>query len=261
MKPSERIAQLVLEHVYPDARIEFSVQQHSSQCDFAVTFSDGRAAAVEVTTSTDEQLEATAGDLRKHGRVIEAARCRYTWMVEPLPSARMNEIRRRIDDYLFRIEMEGFEQFFAPLSYRVPSVSRIYNDLKIEAASIVNRTPPGRILISDPSHEGGIIEAGHVQRAVETEANKPDNRHKLAAAAACSERHLFVYISARHFLPWVALVDNCTPELPPSLPHAITHAWAATEMPGNGITVRIAQPDTGWRNLGIISSLGRTSAR
>jgi hypothetical protein len=79
-----------------------------------------------------------------------------------------------------------------------------------------------------PSGEGGFALPKRVEQAIEAEMSKEDNRRKLAASGA-SERHLFVYVDSRNYMPWCALVNAQPPEQPPSLPEEITNVWAATE--------------------------------
>jgi hypothetical protein len=92
----------------------------------------------------------------------------------------------------------------------------------------------------------------NVTGAIEDEATKPDNRRKLAASG-CVERHLFVYIHAQKFLPWISLIESEPPCQPPALPPEITHIWAAADTySGNGFRVWRAD-QAHWEDFGTVA--------
>lgn len=186
-------------------------------------------AAVEVTASVDRELAQTLAainDKSKGGMLVPAQRCKLDWLVHPLPRARIDRLRENIDAYLSEVEAEGVGDFFSWVDAGTsPTVARIFHDLQVECAQVQGCNSPGRIFIAFPGG-GGSVNAIDVQRSVEVEAAKADNRKKLRASGF-DERYLFVYIEPTHYLPWKALVREQPPESAPTLPDEITHVWAA----------------------------------
>ena len=71
MDHAESIAQRLFEAVLIDARMEYCCDQSQGQHDFDLRYSDGRVAAVEVTSAANEQRERTNAaitDKRKGAR-------------------------------------------------------------------------------------------------------------------------------------------------------------------------------------------------
>lgn len=116
-------------------------------------------------------------------------------------------------------------------------------DLGIESGSVLKWNPPGRIGIAQPG-QGTYVSSEHVQRVVNEEARKDDNRRKLGAVRAC-QRHLFVFIDPNRLDAWQGLVDGAPPVEPPSLPPEITDVWAATAIARIFVVWRGDR--TGWR--------------
>lgn len=226
MKPSERIAKLVVEHAVAGSRMEFREAQQTQTHDFDLFLPDGRVAALEVTAAVDAEhlgAEASILDERKGGPFVARVRSKNDWYVNPVTGANINRVRQLIDEYLADVEAEGITQFFSEVD--APSsraVGRIWSDLGIEAGSVLQWKPSGRIGIGLPAG-GGWITPQHVQDAVRIEAFKIDNRSKLARAET-PDRHFFVYIDASHALAWMAMQDLRTGPLP-HLPPEITHVW------------------------------------
>jgi hypothetical protein len=255
MNHSEQIAKLLIEAMIVGARMQYRCDQSSSVHDFDLQYANGTVAAVEVTASVIEQMERTAAtisDERKGGPFVRAKKCRNGWWVHPLPGANINKIRTHVDEHLAAIEAEGRHQFFAYTDANTsPAVARILRELWIEAGDVMQWKPPNCIGIAFPG-QGGWVSAEHVQRAIEAEANKEDNRRKLAVAGM-DERHLFVYVDPQNYLPWVALVDEHPPQQGPSLPSEITYVWAATRTrSAEEFVVWKAERGKNWQYLGVI---------
>lgn len=255
MNHAEQVAQRIIEAVLIGAKMQYLQDQSTSVHDFDLHVG-GAVDAVEVTMATDQGLRrmiAQIMDARHGGQFIPTRLCRSDWLVHPLPRADIPSVRAKADEYLAAVEAEGIQQFFAPFDAEAhPSVDRIYSDLSIEAGGVLKWSPPGRIGISRPGG-GGIVSSEHLQRAVESEAMKDDNRRKLRNANA-RERHLFVYVDAHAFRPWIALIDQEPPPTPPSLPPEVDVVWAVTEAPGSGVQCVVWQGrrDGEWRSLGIV---------
>jgi hypothetical protein len=256
MNRSEEIAKIVIETLVEGSRMHYHDDQSRGHYDFDLEYPDGAVAAVEVTVSTNEQLEHTSAailDSRKGGTFVAAKKTRNGWWVHPMPGANINKIREQVDEYLAAIESEGLLRFFSYTdASSFPSVARILYDLRIEGGSVIKWKTPNCIRIGLPT-VGGLVSGERVQQAVEAEANKEDNRRKLGSCG-CDKRHLFVYIDHRNFLAWVALVDEQPPQLAPSLPIEITNIWVATHTrSANEIVVWKAERGEKWQNLGVLA--------
>ena len=221
--------------------------------DFDLKYPDGTVAAVEVTTSVTEKTmrqAAMISEKRKGGHFVCARKCRNGWWVHPLPGANTNKIRSCVDEYLAAIEAEGRHRFSAWAdANRSTAVARILRDLWIQAGDVMQWKTPNCIGIAFPS-QGGCVSAEHVQRAIEAAAD--DNRQKLAIAEV-DERHLFVYIDPRNYLPWKVLVQEHPPQQGPSLPSEITYVWAVTQTcSADKFVVWKAERGKSWQSLGVV---------
>lgn len=255
MDQSERIARLLLERVLRGALSHYVQDQSAGQHDFDLEYPDGRTAAVEVTTSTDQdyrRIEAAMTDARKGGMEISATLCQKRWVIHPFKHARINTIRDRADALLAPIEDSGVE-FFTSLSDAAdsPHIARILTELHVEGGFVIDAKGPGAIFLSYPT-QGGFLAQSDVTHAVEREALKPDNRRKLRQSGA-SERHLFVHVDHRNMEAWTALND-LPPNGGPELPDEITHVWAAASMrePAR-YTLWASSAGSDWRSLGPIT--------
>ena len=255
MNHSEKIAKILIEVIIVGGNMQYRPDQSSSVPDFDLKYADGTVAAVEVTASESAEIRRTTAaisDEKKGGPFVRAKKCRNGWWVHPLGDANINKIRTHVDEYLAEIEAEGRRRFFAYTdAVTSPAVRRIFHELRIEAGDVVQWKIPNCIGIAFPG-QGGRVSVEYVQQAIEAEAHKEDNRRKLAVADV-DERHLFVYIDPRHYLPWKALVDEHPPKQGPSLLSEITHIWAATETRSpDEFVVWKAERGKNWENLGVI---------
>jgi len=256
MDRSEQVAKYVIETIHKGTRAEFRCQQSTGEYDFDLIYADGTKAAVEVTRSTDQDSLQTLTELGKQGCCVDAVACRHSWLVNALPEAWIKLVRANVDRYLSAIEAEGVSQFLADeFGCGSPSVSNIFQCLRIIEGSTLTLPSPARIWVTGPtlSVKGSIVKADDLQRAVEDEANKPDNRRKLGISS-CRERHLFVYVDSLNTEPWQALITGSIPKRGPTLPAEVTHVWAATDEAPNGIVVWTAEPSKGWQDRGVMSS-------
>lgn len=230
MNRSEQLAKALMEAILPGAEMRDRTDQGVGAHDFDLYRAGDLVAAVEVTASKDPAIEQTLAAINnesKGGQSVPAQRCKLDWWVHLRQRARIDRLRKNIDDYLSGVEAEGVGDFFSWVDAGTsPAVARIFRDLQVEGAQVVRWNPPGQICIALPS-SGGYVNALDVQRSVEAEAAKHDNRKKLRASGL-NERHLFVFIEPTHYLPWKALVSEQPPESAPALPDEITRVWAAT---------------------------------
>lgn len=258
MNRSEHIAKLLVEELVPGSEMRFQSDQTGGSCDFELLQHGNLLGVLEVTASVDAQLEETIAAItnkKKGGEFIPARHCRFDWWVHPLPTARINKLRSKLDEYLAAVESEGRTNFFSYTDAAgSDAVRRLLIDLGIEGASVVRWNPPGQIGISLPGG-GGRVDAEDAQRAVELEAAKTDNRAKLGKCPSL-ERHLFVYVDPMNYLPWVALVEEEPPTCAPSLPTEVTHIWAAAESrKPRCFTVWKAVRGSQWERMGPVGPL------
>jgi hypothetical protein len=200
--------------------------QSNGEHDFDLQHPDGHVSALEVTSSIDRTLEETHDAIiNKGGPAIEADVCKNSWHIFPSRNARINRLRKEIDNYLAAIELAGIEKFWGPTDCR-PSVEAIYADLGVVSGSVVSWIKPGHILMALPG-TCGAFGAISVIEAAEREAFKADNRKKLGAAAG-AERHLAIYVRAAS-RPWVGRLDFEPPPDVPHLPPEVTNIWVFSE--------------------------------
>jgi hypothetical protein len=225
MDHAETIAKRVLEVILPGASLEYQPAQSHGEYDFELRYHNGTIAAVEVTSSVDQIQAQTIAAIRskkKGGPVIQATKCKGSWMIFPAKDAKINEIRGRIDGYLSKLEQARIEKFSC-IRGGLQCVQDLCYDLKIVSGSVISTGASPKICIASPGGGGAVgpsiaIEAGR------KEAWKQDNREKLGAAKT-DERHLVVYIDIINGLPWVALTDSEPTSTLPNLPEEITCIW------------------------------------
>ena len=110
--------------------MEYRANQSPSVHDFDLPYPDGRTVAMEVTASVDqtgEETNAAILDKKKGGPAVKTKLCRKDWYIHPEPTASINKIRDKADEYLAAVESDGMERFFGPIDHcTYPSVQRIY---------------------------------------------------------------------------------------------------------------------------------------
>lgn len=225
MRPSERIARLVVEAAVPGATLEYRPEQSHGECDFILHFASGGQSPLEVTESVDQNQRLIYDKIlskKEGGQVIETKKCHSSWAIVPAKDARIAKIRAKADDYLSALEKEGIESFIC-WTATTQTVERVCRALLLENGRTISTTGPARIWIFLPG-EGGAVGPSLATAAAEKEAHKSDNRRKLGAANA-EQRHLVVYVDVTNGLPWVALTDFEPPSTLPKLPQEITHIW------------------------------------
>jgi len=255
MNHAEVVAQVVVEAVIQGSRMVYRSDQGESVHDFDLHYPDCRVAAVEVTASVDAvdaETHAAISSRRKGGPRVKAEFCRKAWRVRPGTGANINRIRSGVDSYLAAIEAAGIEHFFSASDCQTHSaVDRIYTDLQVSSGDVIDGVVPGYIGIALPIG-GGFIGSCLVSDAVEVEASKPDNRHKLSSARA-SEGHLFVFVDVLNHRVWTPLVDLPPPPEAPELPREVTHVWAVgPARSGDGYVVWRASAACDWYSLGSV---------
>jgi hypothetical protein len=257
MNHSEAVAQVVVESVIPGSRMVYHGEQSQGVHDFDLYYEDGRVAAVEVTESVSKaskETDAAIVNRRKGGQRIKATLCRKPWRIRPGTGANINRIRELVDRYLAEVESAGIDDFFSASDrHKSAAVDNIYKDLQVYSGDIMGWEAPGYITIGLPI-EGGTFGGSIVHDAVMTEALKPDNRRKLAAAGS-SERHLFVFVDVLNHRVWTSLVYSTPPSGATDLPEEITDAWALGQGESeNQYVVWRARRGSAWYRLGPVTA-------
>jgi len=229
----EKLAKLAIERALPGSELLYREHQSHGEYDFELRHND-IVAAVEVTAAVNQALEEVSAAIRNRrrgGNVFAAAQCRQSWMIFPVPSARINNIRAQADSYLAEIEAAGITRFRWPRDDH-PGVARIFHDLGVVSGSVLNLNDERPwIRISAPT-TGSAYGAPLVKAALEREAAKKDNRAKLGASAK-AQRHLAVHVPIQNGGVWCALVDFGPPSALPDLPAEITDIWVySPQWPG-----------------------------
>ena len=230
MNRAENAAKIIVEALINGATMHFHTKQSSGECDFTLEYSEGMKVPLEVTSATNQRATGTQAAIKNSkygGPFISRGNCAHDWAVHPLPSAKINDIRKHAACYLVKIEAEGREEFNAYTdATESQAVEAIFQKLKIGYGKVTSWRPPGRIGIMFPI-DGGLVDPMLVNKAVETEATKEDNKRKLNIVAG-SEKHLFVYFdSTSEHVVWAAARDEAPPLVGPQLPPEMTHVWMA----------------------------------
>ena len=249
MNHAEAVAKRALEAILP-ATMEYQPEQSHGEYDFELRYHNGATGAVEVTAAMDQTQAQTSAAIRckkNGGSVIQPRRCAKSWMIFPTMGASIRKIREAADEYLFRLEQEGIENFSC-VRGGPRSVYDVCRDLSLTSGSVIRTVESAKILIAHPIGGGAVgprlaIEAG------EREAWKKDNRRKLRAAKT-AEHHFVVYIDTANGLPWIALTDFEPPSVLPNLPEEITSMWLVGHgNKANEFVVWCANSKQPWRSL------------
>jgi len=256
MNQTEIIAKSVVEAAIPGSRMVYHFNQSESIPDFDLHYPDGSIASLEVTAAVDVvdmETQAAISSRRKGGPRVKAELCRKAWRVRPASGANINEIRANVDQYLAAIESSGFEHFSAlGIGHEYPAIARISTELRVSSGDVLDGWDPGYISIALPIG-GGFVDRSLVSDAVEFEAFKLDNCHKLSAAGT-TERHLFVFIDVLNHRVWTPLVDLAPPAEMPDLPTELTHVWAVgPSRSRDNYVVWRAGGGSNWASLGSIA--------
>ena len=239
----ENLAQHIVETAIPGTKLRFNHDQSNSIADFAITRNHEEIGALEVTRSTVAESEELRSLIRKT-RFLERKHCRSDWMVQLGDRARINHVRKNVDNYLSKIELLNIDEFCSEISHRIEPIRKIWMELHVDAGWRTKLKQPGIGIYPPPS--GGYADPETVCLAVQMEANKPDNLHKLRESVG-SERHLFVFIDGLQGPAYVSIRDKELPQSIPRLPPDITHVWAAAE---EGHLLYVWRADhKGWQDL------------
>lgn len=249
MNRSEKIAQNLITQVLPGAQVIYMEEQSNSVHDLDITLKSGQRIGVEVTQSISPQVRDTEAALRKHDYFVDTQRCQQSWLVEVAAGAKIKKVRSLVDSYLANIEAEGLSSFlFETDAQQIPAVMKIFEDLRVESGSVTT-WKTGKAIGLTGVGVGTVVDANNVNAAVEAEAHKPDNMHKLRSLQS-GERHLFVYIDRSSYDAWAPLNQSEPPTATPALPPEVDSVWVAARLAGSN-TYRVWKSDRGqpWSDL------------
>ena len=234
MDHAEAVAKCLLEEILPGSRMEYHPCQSHGEHDFDLYHPDGRVSVVEATSLFDKTLQGTWFEIlnkKKGGPTIKTRLCKKSWHISVSPNARIDQVRKYVDEGLAAVERAGITKFHAPTDCD-SNVQALYASLKVVSGSALpDWTKPACILLGLPGPSGTVIASAAIG-AAEREAFKRDNRRKLGARME-GERHLTVY-SPANSLAAFALMDLEPPPNRANLPPEISNIWIFTE----GVTAR-----------------------
>lgn len=223
MNLSESVAKCFFEAAYPGSRMDHNTVQSHGEHDFNLHFSDGTIAALEVTACVNATEASTIAAIKKgSGGTVPATKCKQSWVVFVASGASIKTVRSNIDEYLSRLESAGVSRFYL-YDVRHPFVQDLVRDLGVISAGVISNGSAPTIKIT-LSARGGAVGAISAVEVGENEAQKADNRRKLAAAGT-EERVLAVYIDPQSGGPWLALTEFRPPSTSANLPLEVTSLW------------------------------------
>lgn len=255
MNKAEKVAIGVVQTVIRGAKMVFHDEGMTGAYDFDLVLPTGDCYPLEVTSVTDKRARATTAailDKRKGAQCVQGRDCKCSWYVQPVATAKINDIRERVDQYLAALEEEGIERFFSPFEVQSAAIKAIYHDLGVAAAWRIKVQQPPQIRIGLPNKEAMLGDGTPATEAALVEAWKKDNRSKLAQVTA-SRLHLFVYIDHSSFAAWFAMNHFEAPHSIALLPPEITDIWVVAQRQFPDIfIVWKSKAQNPWENKGSI---------
>lgn len=251
MRSEEAVAKRVLEKIFPGAEMKFQPEQSNGEYDFDLSFSDGKVAAVEVTSSRNQTLTQMSAEIfgkKKGGPTIPAIKCVKSRSIYPAIKPDIPEIRKKVDRYLAEVEAAGIECFDLDDLWKstCPAcVTNICNDLKLTMGMVIDSSGAPQIRIN------GVVSGEAVDATSATEAGEREieaNKDKLGRAKKF-EHHLFVYIDQLNGGPFTGLTSFEPPNVLPNLAPEITHIWLATEIQKDQFVLWGASSMEAWKRF------------
>ena len=239
----EQLAKRIVELVEPSLKLQHNSDQSSSIADFAIYQHDKEVGVLEVTRATNQNKEQIFNRLQSQS-VLPREHCHNDWLIVINASKviRHKEILKKADFYLHELEKCRITNFIYPMQRNIPYVAKIHDELNVDRGFHIDARTPSIALITGQIYKN----SGGVNEAVEVEANKSDNLHKLDRPELLL-RHIFVFVDVFRGPSYFNMLKAQTPQYPPSLPGIITHAWSVARQGHNLYVWRTDR--TRWYNL------------
>jgi hypothetical protein len=253
----ERVVAALVEAILPGARMRAVEIQSNREWDFNLEH-NGNCFPFEVsrfTSASRHQLYNAILGREGDQSLFPRRDSHLGWWIFPSHIANVRRIRDQADDMLTAVDRDGLETFDINGEGRdLPSVKRLWDELRIQHGTRMQWTPPGQIGIALPG-ESAMLSADHVRSAVELVANKEDIRIKLGASVA-PERHLGVHIDDFGYPAQASMTRGLIPTNAPALPPEVTHIWVSTYIGRDrDYLVWCFDRERGWRDLGVHSAV------
>jgi hypothetical protein len=216
----------------------------SMMYDLKLRWPDGHVDAMEVTIAIDDDLLRLDLRLVRHGSVIPARESTRNWTLGLASGTiEVRAVRGTVDHLLSLVERAGVTRFIGRDEYESVAAVRALRRLGVAHGFSFNaRSEPPKINIVGPAPARHFIQPESINKVFEEHARR--NEKKLALSG-CGERHLFVLFDFTSPEGWNAFMEQRKPpELPPSLPEAITTVWAAWP---SGRTLPVGSSPVVWR--------------
>ena len=257
MRPNERAAQSLLERALPGARAEWVASQSNGEWDFDLHVAQA-VYPVEVTRATSQAAEELTATLVGKGGTkgnVPRVRASGCWSVTVSRLAKINTVRRRLDELLAQLEVTGLTQFSVQDGAAAPEVQALWTETRVTDGF---RHPEGELVAHHLMFpiDSAMLSSDQVVAAVEREAKKDDNRNKLGRSASL-QRHLFVHIAYDCYPAFEAMGKCGLPYSSVRLPSEVTQIWAARSMGGASYLLWSYDQSRGWQSYGVIG-IGRS---
>ena len=206
--------------------------------------------ALEVTEATVATLRSAnaARDKKLSSGTVPAPALRRKWHLIPTEQTRFDELDNAIPLLVqieSKIQADGLDSWTEH-----PEAQRLMTDFHLAYARpwgetsdpmlVVGRAADLTVWVENPGDPGYWV-----QQVVRDEADKDDNKRKLAASGA-AERHLFVWVDVDYYLPWQDLDKELLPLSVPALPNEVTTVWVAASAAGGRCVVWRVRPPDPW---------------
>jgi hypothetical protein len=244
----EDAARQLLERVLIDARVvQRDLNSGVSVHDFDIIRSDESVEALEVTRFTDQKLRALGARLDSFAKSFNTEAIAQRWWVglteAVLDWGGPREVAEELVPLLADLEASGTYDFQCdlPPTPNTPEVQTLCERLPVSNGQTLGTKAHPRLMLGIPSFVTSFS-PDDINRALEHEARRSDNRAKLAASGS-EVRHLFVWVEHQQLGAAAALASGAIPPAASlELPDEITVGWVALEDEGVDRVLRCSPP-------------------
>lgn len=252
----EEAARQLLERVLMGARvIRRDVNSGISMYDLDIVMPDESVEALEVTRFTDQRLRALGARLDSFAESFKTEALMHRWWVG-LTEAILDwrgprELADELVLLLADLEASGIHTFqCGPPTPNNMTVQTLCERLPVTNGQVLEKNAQPKLMLGIPSLVTSFS-PDDINKAIEHEARRTDNRAKLAASDA-EVRHLFVWVEHQQLGAAAQLASGgAPPATPPDLPDEITVGWVALEDQGVDRVLRCSPPSP-WEVIPLI---------